>query len=87
MTATDLSLMLDLKSPWKVTDVKIDHAAHKIELRVSCEGTRWIEGEQILHIHSYAMAEPIPGTFRHQAATSPSIMARPMSFTIPLETM
>ena len=57
MTATDLSLMLDLKSPWKITDVKIDHAAHKIELRVSCEGTRWIEGEQILHIHSYEERE------------------------------
>jgi len=57
MTATDLGLMLDLKSPWKITEVKIDHAAHKIELRVSCEGTVWIEGGQALHIHGYEERE------------------------------
>jgi transposase len=53
MTANDLGLMLDLKSPWKILDVNLDHATHKIVIQVGCEGTLWIEDGQTLHIHGY----------------------------------
>lgn len=55
MTAKDLEMMLGLKSPWKLEEVNMDHAARKVVLKVRCAATIWGDPETgvRLHIHSW----------------------------------
>jgi len=46
---------LELKTPWKVTEVKMDISAKTVEVVIACEGRVWADpdSQQRLHIHGY----------------------------------
>ena len=55
MKISDLATMLELREPWKLTALEVDHENKKVRLSVSCEATVWGDPEsgQRLHIHSW----------------------------------